>query len=286
MRPTYCPTLIDTEIHAQNQNIRSQLPTREKYHYATVSYCWGTDPNVLKLSDTTIDELRAGMPIHRFPISLRQAIKTARRLGFSYVWIDSVCILQAEPGSVEDWQEQAGQMKRVYASAVLNIGASCSKSAKEGFFVHRETRLLQPLVVEFALPVEMETHPGRKDPAPKIPARREYHVLDYDTFGYQFLTWPAGSRGWIFQERQLARRMVHFGPQQLHWECKGRPHANELYPSGYRKPEKWANDFRVAPFSIVDDGDAESRTGDRVVEDETKVFKTAWFTIATAYSRL
>jgi hypothetical protein len=284
MSPAHCPTLIETAIHAQPQNARRRVAVRKKYRYATVSYCWGADPDVLKLSDTTIDELRAGMPIHRFPLSLRQAIKTARRLGISYVWIDSVCILQAGPGSAEEWQEQAGQMKRVYANAVLNIGASCAKSAKEGFFVHRETRLLQPLVVEFSLPAER--HLGREDAAPEIPAPREYHVLDLDAFGYQFASWPTGNRGWIFQERQLARRMLHFGPQQLHWECKGRPHANEVYPGGYRKPEKWADDFRVAPFSIVNEGAAESGTGDRLVQDETKVFNTAWGAIATAYSRL
>ncbi|KAK0705640.1 heterokaryon incompatibility protein-domain-containing protein [Lasiosphaeris hirsuta] len=234
MDPKHCPTLIETATHAHRRQINSRVPTRKEYHYATVSYCWGTDPDVLKLSDTTAGELRAGMPIHRFPLSLRQAIKTARRLGISYIWIDSVCIFQAGPGSAEDWQEQAGQMKRVYTNAVLNIGASCSKSAKDGFFVHRETRLLEPMV---------------------------YHMLDFDAFGYQFSTWPAGSRAWIFQERQLATRMLHFGPQQMHWECNGRPHANEVYPGGYRRPEKWASDFRVAPFSIVSEGDTGSGTG-------------------------
>ena len=281
MDPRACPRLIETTTVAQFQSSRIRVPTWMtcEYRYATVSYCWGADPNVLKLSDATIDELRAGIPIHRFPLSLRQAIKTARRLGIFYVWIDSVCILQAGPCSAEDWEEQAGQMKRIYANAVLNIGASCAKSAEEGFFVHRETRLLEPLVVEFALPVER--HPGRKDAAaPEMSARREYHVLDLDAFGYQFSTWPAGHRGWIFQERQLARRMLHFGPQQMHWECKGRSHANEVYPGGYRRPEKWARDFRMAPFSIVDEGD------DRVAEDETKVVNSTWAAIATTYSRL
>ena len=286
MDPADRPKLIETAIHAQPKNTGRWAPTRRhrKYRYATVSYCWGTDPDVLKLSDTTMDELRAGMPIHRFPLSLRQAIKTARRLGISHVWIDSVCILQAGPGSADDWQEQAGQMKRVYANAVLNIGASCSPSAKESIFVHRETRLLEPLVVEFSPPAER--HSAGKDAAPDIPARREFHVLDFDAFGYQFSTWPAGSRGWIFQERQLARRMLHFGPEQLHWECKGRPHANEVYPGGYRAPEKWMSDFRVTPFSVDNESGTESGTGDRVVEDETRVFNTAWGTIATAYSRL
>ena len=281
--PTDRPKLIETAIHAQPENTGSRAPIGKprKYRYATVSYCWGTDPDVLKLSDTTIDQLRVGMPLHRFPLSLRQAIKTARRLGIFYVWIDSVCILQAGPGSADDWQQQAGQMKRVYANAALNIGASCSQSAKEGFFVNRETRLLEPLVLEFSPPPER--HPARKDAAS---ARREYHVLDFDAFGYQFSTWPAGNRGWIFQERQLTRRMLHFGPQQLHWECNGRLHANEVYPGGYRAPEKWMSDFRVAPFSIDNESGIESGTGARVMEDETKVFNTAWGTIATAYSRL
>jgi hypothetical protein len=61
-----------------------------------------------------------------------------------------------------------------------------------------------------------------------------------------------------------------------------------VYPGGYAKPDKWADDFRVAPFSIVNQGDddAESGTGDRVAEDEAKVFNSTWAAVATAYSRL
>jgi hypothetical protein len=31
--------------------------------------------------------------------------------------------------------------------------------------------------------------------------------------------YPLLNRGWVYQERLLARRVLHFGPQKLIWEC-------------------------------------------------------------------
>jgi hypothetical protein len=42
---------------------------------------------------------------------------------------------------------------------------------------------------------------------------------------------PASSRGWILQERILAPRVIHFGPNQILWECRELA-ATEVYPSG------------------------------------------------------
>jgi hypothetical protein len=40
-------------------------------------------------------------------------------------------------------------------------------------------------------------------------------------------------RGWVFQERLLSPRIIHFGQDLLHWECSTQPFASERYPDGF-----------------------------------------------------
>ena len=47
------------------------------------------------------------------------------------------------------------------------------------------------------------------------------HYADY---GYGFFTTkqiPLRWRAWVLQERELSRRSIHFGAEQLLWECRG-----------------------------------------------------------------
>ena len=41
--------------------------------------------------------------VNALPATLREAIQVTRRLGYSYTWIDPLCILQ---DSKEDWQTE------------------------------------------------------------------------------------------------------------------------------------------------------------------------------------
>jgi hypothetical protein len=45
---------------------------------------------------------------------------------------------------------------------------------------------------------------------------------------------PLNKRGWVLQERLLAPRVLHFGAQQLYWECKEFA-ASETQPGGLSK---------------------------------------------------
>ena len=52
---------------------------------------------------------------------------------------------------------------------------------------------------------------------------------------------PLFKRGWVFQERLLAPRVLHFGRQELWWECLERVHCEcsgifgERYGTGQEK---------------------------------------------------
>jgi hypothetical protein len=46
-----------------------------------------------------------------FPITFRDAFDLSNRLGISYLWIDSLCIIQDDD---EDWQRESSSMGLVY----------------------------------------------------------------------------------------------------------------------------------------------------------------------------
>lgn len=94
-----------------------KLEEKTEYHsnvqYATLSHCWG-DPTKLPKTELANYEIQK----HRIRWSsltrtYKDAIRLTFRLGLTYLWIDSLCIVQ---DSAQDWQAEAGRMARRRAS--------------------------------------------------------------------------------------------------------------------------------------------------------------------------
>lgn len=263
--PSYRPKRL---LQIYGNRIQLVLPTlrRPGGPYATLSYCWGPIPTFIKLRGDNMEELMKGIRLKDLPLTFRHAIKTARRLGINNIWIDSLCIIQSGPGSAKDWEEQAGLMKKVYANAVLNISASKATTAEEGFFTFRQTDILESCTLS-------KTFPALSSDAPK-----EYTAVVWDYFSGKLLSWPIGKRGWILQERLLAPRMLHFGPDQVYWECNEMPHASEAFTGGVTWPAKWALDFRVAAFEL--------RAPETLEVSPIGLHNDSWMSIVSSYSRM
>ena len=65
------------------------------------------------------------------PKTFQDAVSITRSLGFEYLWIDSLCIIQGKEG---DWEEQAQKMGQIYRDSVLTIVAAAAKNAGTGCF--------------------------------------------------------------------------------------------------------------------------------------------------------
>lgn len=61
-----------------------------------------------------------------------------RELGFAYLWIDSLCIVQ---GDEADWQNESAKMASVYADAALTIAAAAGKIPWAGLFGRQASSL-------------------------------------------------------------------------------------------------------------------------------------------------
>ncbi|KAL9616971.1 MAG: hypothetical protein Q9160_008198 [Pyrenula sp. 1 TL-2023] len=244
-------------VHTQEARIQSP--------YMTLSHCWGS-ANFVKLTTLTYQRLTNGFKISDLPNTFHDAIIAAQMLGISYVWIDSLCILQ---DSREDWRREASAMKDVYKNAVCNVAATGSIDSGGGCFKDRIVSLVQPCIL---------------DSGPFGQSGRFIleHLSLWET---DVNSAPLNSRAWVMQERLLSRRVLHFGKEQLFWECRELD-ACETYPveMPYQFLER-ANAATKLGLGLDDHEDEKTLHILGVSANRTWRIHAIWADIVTAYRR-
>jgi hypothetical protein len=179
--------------------------------YVTLSHCWGSARS-LHLTSSHFSDLKNLIPTVDLPRTFRESFEVTRRLGFRYIWIDSLCIMQ---DSKDDWLHEASLMHKVYSHSYCTIAAAASADSYQGLSRQRSTHFLYPF--EIMIPWHSTTS--------------KYQLVDYNFWSSQIQDQPLHRRGWVVQERLLASRVLHFSSQQLVWECHELD-AAEKYPRG------------------------------------------------------
>ncbi|KAK0287551.1 hypothetical protein LTR91_003005 [Friedmanniomyces endolithicus] len=182
------------------------------YHpYATLSHCWGKVA-ALRMLESNHEEFLLDIKLSSLSRTFQDAIAVTRSLRIRYLWIDSLCIMQ---DSKEDWHNEAACMKDVYNNSCCNLAAANSENGTEGFFRHRRATAVPPSItrVKFA----------GKDLKAK--------VVRSDFWSGELLAEPLYRRAWVVQERLLAPRTLHFGKNQVFWQCLSTT-ACESMPGG------------------------------------------------------
>lgn len=155
------------------------------------------------------------------PLTFQHAIEVARRLHKRYIWIDSLCIFQ-DGDDRSDWQIEASLMQRVYLYSSLNISATGAEDSSKGLFQKRDAEYeLTPARVTCCKPAM--TAVGK---TPPVSLLLDDNKLLFDSLHNA----PLVQRAWVFQERFLSYRVLHFGARQLFWECR-KSILCERYPS-------------------------------------------------------
>ena len=156
--------------------------------------------------------MKQGILLNTLPKTFQEAIAITRRLNQQFLWIDSLCIIQ---DSASDWQVESATMEFVYRFSLLNIAATASSNGTEGCFRERNPLLAQICIVEN---VEWTWSSGK-------------HYLYNSMFWSMGMKYaPLNNRAWAVQERVLAPRILHFGENQLYWECNQKD-ACETFPA-------------------------------------------------------
>lgn len=195
------------DVHGGQVRLVTQTAKLLEINYTTLSHRWGDPCKMLKLSSDNLIDLQDIIPIEILPWSYRDAIKVTLALGYSYIWIDSLCIIQDSP---EDWEYESTKMAGIYGGAICNISyIGCpSNSSDEPTFSLRDPRLFLPCVLKKAM------DPGVYSliAYPSIERREEGGIIS----GFEG---PLSDRAWVFQERLLCPRTIYYGGPQLIWEC-------------------------------------------------------------------
>jgi hypothetical protein len=198
--PTLISIIADTS-RSGNLGIKLIESKGQLGKYAALSHCWGKK-QLLTSTKANLELRKAGIDWKTLLKTFQDAITSSHALGLSYVWIDSLCIVQDDS---TDWAAEAGQMKNVYSNAHITIAATLSDSVQKGCYSPRDNRS-----------VEVWTSgPADGDDAQfsSVYARIEidHHSME---------EYPLCTRGWTLQEHMLSRRVLNFTPSELRWECR------------------------------------------------------------------
>ncbi|KAK5747468.1 hypothetical protein LTR17_000109 [Elasticomyces elasticus] len=179
--------------------------------YMTLSHRWVPGEEALLQKDN-MGRLRQGLNYDELKASIQDGLTLSKHLGYEYLWIDCLCIMQDD---AEDVARQISQMDKVYSNSVCNIAASDATNTSEGCFYEHDIPSVQ-------------TYNFRLDGDTSKEARHHVRPTYMDIRGTLVHT-ALDKRAWVFQERVLAPRTVHCGRTQLYWECREMT-ASETWP--------------------------------------------------------
>ena len=177
----------------------------------TLSHRWGTT-KFIKLTTSNFEILQNGFSLSEIPKTFRDAIFITQKIGANYLWIDSLCIIQ---DSVADWRREAAVMGDIYRNSFCNVAATGASNSDQGCFAERNPSMMSPCTVSSSW---------------TDASNQTYLIVETD-FLSQVYGAPLNRRAWVVQERLLAPRILHFGREQLFWECH-ELEACETFPQG------------------------------------------------------
>ncbi|KAB8205448.1 heterokaryon incompatibility protein-domain-containing protein [Aspergillus parasiticus] len=171
----------------------------------------------MRTNEATFEANKKGIAWNSLTKTFQDAILMARRLRIRWLWIDALCIIQDRES---DWAREAANMASVYENAYITISATKSRDSNGGLFSRKmETNLIlrskngnEYIIRVFADPVEG--------------AVKEFNAYCYfDSWHWKRnrfspSLYPLMGRGWCYQERILSPRVLHFGHQEVLWECR------------------------------------------------------------------
>jgi hypothetical protein len=193
-----------TGLSARLCNTQS-LPASTRY--LTLSHCWGNakviasiglhgivymangNAKLLTLRESNKDLFETLLPVQKLSITFKDALYATVKLGFNYIWIDSLYIIQDSKDNA-DWKVEAAKMCAVYKHTACNLAACAAPKPKVG----------------------LSTGRGRYD---CIPVRtrvnwlnnlsNQYAYIQEDNYWKRIEATRLFERAWVFQEQLLVR---------------------------------------------------------------------------------
>jgi len=175
--------------------------------YTALSHCWGGSTGHETTHENLYTRMKYGLNICDLPRSFQDAITITHNLDIHYIWIDSICINQED---MKEWESECLKMGSVYGNASLVIAASLAANSHYGIYGQRQLHQIRLEWLQQKIDGQVR------------------EVIDHTVWYKDEPSWqvyndsglPLFMRAWAFQERLLARRIVHFTPREIVWECR------------------------------------------------------------------
>jgi hypothetical protein len=172
--------------------------------YLALSHCWG-NLHTIKLTSMSLAQHYASSPIQELPKTFREAVSITRKLGFRYLWIDSLCIIQ---DSDEDWKHESAKMGDIYRNSTCCIAALAARDSNGGCFSSRDPTTNFPCRLGISGVENLF-----------VVAEPDNNQYDYSSGYFDRAGQPLWGRAWVFQETALARRTLNYDARMIYWEC-------------------------------------------------------------------
>ncbi|KAK8013997.1 HET-domain-containing protein [Apiospora arundinis] len=174
--------------------------------YVALSYCWGPHTDAsrqLHLTAESKQSIYQGISTSDLTPVVRDAVTTCRALGFRFLWVDALCILQRD---TEDWEEHSYDMEKVFAGSTLTICAMATSSCLDSFLQRTHDRLDLPLGSDSGLSptASITLFPCWSDQ--KLPFYGGYRQRNTEPplqTDLRISSWSR--RGWVFRLSGIAR---------------------------------------------------------------------------------
>jgi hypothetical protein len=181
--------------------------------WVALSYCWGQSVPV-KTERANIDERQKQIWRSELPPLFKDAIDFTRILGYQYLWVDSLCIVQ---DSYNDWVNESANMGNIFKNSSLTLAAEASENTSIGLY--EGTSKSRRRLFEVSYQSKENNSKGTL-------------LLGQNRFGGPPFRGPLSSRAWTLQETTLARRVVRFAKGQIWWRCHEHE-CNERDPDAF-----------------------------------------------------
>lgn len=187
-----------------------------KHAYACLSYCWG---DTKQAGMTTSGSFPRPLKLEELPKTIADTIRLCHKLGYQYLWVDSLCIVQDDS---RDWHREASKMCDIYGGSALTIATPICKDSSQSFLEQRRRRAAIP---ENSVRLDYtDTHlgePGSILVYMAVGNDFKYHTMwsleykwsEFDSYGPEWMR-----RAWTFQEWMLSPRVLHIEGMTL-WDC-------------------------------------------------------------------
>ncbi|KAJ5497297.1 hypothetical protein N7463_009284 [Penicillium fimorum] len=202
------PTRV-VDVGLEDGVVKIIEPKKTKGKYVCLSHCWGSR-QIITTTKATLAEHKRSIPWDSLSQTFRDAIFGVRALKIKYIWIDSLCIIQDD---ATDWAIESSRMASVYRNGFFTIAATHSLNGDGGLFhatpdfqVSGKSPDGEQYNLYFREVIDHHIEPINK--------------CDDESGSPTAVFFPLFTRAWVYQERMLSARVIHFGRYELFFECR------------------------------------------------------------------